>query len=261
MIDETQLQVTPPNSGSSLTISKASSRLIARGREDAEALVLAGSPTAIVALSAVVCETCGEHKELAAVDDDFCRWCRAREQKMEGIWRRWGFDRWGRPLDGIWGEEAQWRDSQAKSEIDGLLEHLVSSTRWIELRWGFGSAEYQPIRRGQAQAARVAETVNEIWGFDADGNPVGGSWDADTLSQATFALEEIKWILAHLGLPLPDDWPAAWSPQNPHALSALEISEAVWPIASRRTVCRKCGVYKQLIYAGGICAECGEHLS
>ena len=116
----------------------------------------------------------------------------------------------------------------------------------MELRWGFGAAEYQPIRRGQAQASSVAKLVNEGWGFDEEEIAFGGTWDDVAQGWARYALEDMKWILANLGLPLPDNWPEECSPQTAYALNALEISEAVWPLslATQQMVCRMRGKAK-----------------
>jgi hypothetical protein len=205
--DDSQLQLRPKDRDSALSLSKASSQLITRGRRDAAMLASRWSSTVIKARAGVICETCGERKENTAPSDDFCHWCRPREQEIAEIWDWWGFDRWGRPQNKLWDHAAQWRDYQAKLEIDGLLQQMRMPVRWIELWWGFGATEYDPIRRGQAQALSVAKAVNDRWGFDREGNPANGDWDQEVRWRATFALEELKRILARLGLPLPDDWP------------------------------------------------------
>jgi hypothetical protein len=214
-------------------------------------------------MSEVICETCGERKELDAVDDGFCCWCRSREKEISEIQHRWGFDKWGRPLGGAWDGGAQWRDAQAKLEIDAQLEQLGLKARWVEMWWGFGTVEHRPIRRGQIQAFSVAEAVNRKWGFDGEGDPVGESWDHETQRRAGLALEEVKRILWQVGLALPDEWPDEWSPDRAYALNPLEISECVWPPGFGRdqvSACNKCGEEKQLVYAGSVCARCADTL-
>jgi hypothetical protein len=254
--DGPQLQVRPQDSGSSLILSSANSRLIARGRKDAAMLVTRSASVTIgataVSTTEVICEMCGEHEELDSASDGFCRWCRSRESEIAEVWGRWGFDRWGRPLDGGWDDKAAWRDAQAKLEIDEHLKHLGLKVRWIEMWSGFGNVGQRPVRRGQIQAFAVAETVSQEWGFDSDGN-VGGS--------ATIALEELKRILAALGLPLPDDWPDEWTPNKAYALNPLDIAVGVWPGGVRpgpAPTCHKCGEQKQMVFAGTHCASCAD---
>ena len=94
MGDESQLQVTLKGDESSLVLSSASSRLIARGRKDA-AMLVTRSPSVTIEATAVsrtevICEMCGEHEELDSASDGFCRWCRSRENELAEIWGRWG---------------------------------------------------------------------------------------------------------------------------------------------------------------------------
>jgi hypothetical protein len=266
--DGFQLQVTPKERNSALSLSKAGSSLIARGRRDAAMLATPSSSVAIEAnaasMSDVICEVCGENKELDAASDGFCCWCRSRETDISEVWDRWGFDRWGRPLDGFWDDEVQSQDAQAKIEIAALLEKHGIKARWIEMWCGFGKAQSGPVRRGQIQAFGVAETVNEKWGFDREGDPYGEDWDSDAQGRAAYALEEIKKTLLDVGLPLPDDWPDEWSPNRANVLNPLEISESVWPVGSHSDqvpACSKCREQKQLVCTGARCASCANALA
>jgi len=196
MSDEQTLAITRTETNSSLTPIESRSRLVARGRKDAAMLVSTAPAMAVEAILGAICETCGERRELTTPDDGFCPWCRPCEHRITAIWEHWGFDRWGRPRNGAWDVAAQYRDIQAKVEINRLLADTILPPRWIELWWGFGESHYEPIRRGQIQALSVASAVNRKWGFDDEGSPTDDDWDQEAESRATLALEEVKAILA-----------------------------------------------------------------
>ncbi len=206
MSDESQLQIARTDGNSALTLSNVRSNLIARGRRDAASLPKPFPPVSQETdkpSAPEVCYTCGEPKEsVSGVQDDiFCSSCRSREQEISTIWSKWGFTREGIPLDGVWDDKAQRRDTQAKLEIDRRLEQLGLHTPWIDLVVGYAHRPYI-FPRGRIQVYGIAMLVNQKWGFNDQGDPLQ-EWD-DEPTWRTAAVEEIKKILAHLGLPLPD---------------------------------------------------------
>lgn len=84
MKDETQLQVKPKDDGSSLTLAKAQSGLIARGRRDAAELTVKSSAPTIEQPKTPwlegICNKCGERREMV-LDDCVCASCRDRLDK------------------------------------------------------------------------------------------------------------------------------------------------------------------------------------
>jgi hypothetical protein len=195
------------------------------------------------------CNTCGERKGVG--DEYLCGKCRAREQEISKIWDRWGFDREGLPLGGVWDDDAQRRDTRAKFEIDRRLEQLGLHGRWIDQLGSDdqGKPHARGFRRGQIQAYGVVAAINKKWGFDTYGDPIGKVWDDDAKRRAAYVLEEVKKVLGRLGVPLPDDWPDNWSPDEACALNPLEISESV------RAERMRCGESQELGLARTIWSE------
>jgi hypothetical protein len=111
----------------------------------------------------------------------------------------------------------------------------------------------------------VALAVDDKWGFDSEGFPVGEEWNLDAQRRAALALVEVKKILRNLGLPLPDHWPDEWNPQEAFALNPRDISKSVWPsglLVERPLACIKCGERKELVFVvGSICASCDNTLN
>jgi hypothetical protein len=120
--------------------------------------------------------------------------------------------------------------------------------------------------RWQSQAYSVAVSVNRKWGFGGYGEPIEKVFDADTKRRAILALEELKRILANIGLPLVLDWPSRWSPEQHWVLNPFEIVENVCPPScSQRPwyerLCSMCRQHKELVFAGCVCASCCEDIA
>jgi hypothetical protein len=205
------------------------------------------------------CRRCGERDEPVAgsEDDGYCRWCRSREQEIAKIWNKWGCDEYGLPLDRVWDDGALRRDVQAKSEIDRRLEELGIGAHWIGMRCGFTKDDPYGSFRCTIQAWWLTYIVNNKWGFDSEGEPIGKTWDADAKGRRTRALKELKNILAKIGFPLMDHYELG-------ALDPNEISVIVSPPKDvvnwcSRTCCR-CGEPRELIFEGCVCSSCSDAL-
>ncbi len=233
MTEESQLQITPKDGDSSLSLSNTRCTLIARGRRDAAMLARPSSPVASEGDKASTpegnCYTCGGFE--GDVGDGYvCAKCRAREQEMSKIWNKWGFCSAGLPLGSILDDDAVRRDAQAKLEIDRLLKQLGVHERWIETMDPDGQGKQYYPTRGKLQAYAMVLMVNEKWGFDGNGDPVRNFEDGPKRRAAAF--EEVNKILGHLGWLLPNDW----NIDETCCLNAFEMIECIraLPTAGRR---------------------------
>jgi hypothetical protein len=99
--------------------------------------------------------------------------------------------------------------------------------------------------------------VNNKWGFDSEGEPVGKTWDADAMARRTQALDELKNILATIGIPLMDYFELG-------AIDPNEICEIIRPPTDAvdwgKRACCRCGELRELIYQRSVCASCSDAL-